>query len=57
MSKRRRTYQLGYNKKHNITPKSIKKPIRERIIEHEKGERGPWVFGDKEAVYASLPHL
>jgi len=55
--KRRRAYQLTYNKKHNITPVSISKPIRERIIEYESGERGPWVFGDKEAVYASLPHL
>lgn len=55
--KRRRAYQLSYNKKHNITPVSISKPIRERIIENESGERGPWVFGDKEAVYASLPHL
>ncbi len=55
--KRRREYQLEYNKKHNITPVSIVKPMRERIIEFESGERGPWVFGAKEPVFASLPHL
>lgn len=54
---RRRKYQLKYNKEHNITPVSISKPMRERIIEFESGERGPWVFGAKEPVFASLPHL
>lgn len=54
---RRRKYQIEYNKKHHITPVSIEKPIRERIIEFESGEKGPWVFGAKEPVYASLPHL
>lgn len=54
---RRRKYQLAYNAKHHITPVSVSKPIRERIIEHEQGERGPWVFGAKEPVFASLPHL
>ncbi|HKC04898.1 MAG TPA: excinuclease ABC subunit UvrB [Patescibacteria group bacterium] len=55
--KRRREYQLEYNIKHNITPVSINKPMRERIVEFESGEKGPWVFGAKEPVYASLPHL
>ena len=55
--KRRRAYQLAYNKKHNITPVSVSKPIRERIIENQQGERGSWVFGAKEPVFASLPHL
>ncbi|EKE12865.1 MAG: hypothetical protein ACD_13C00134G0026 [uncultured bacterium] len=55
--KRRRAYQLEYNKKHNITPVSISKPIRERIIENQQGERGSWVFGSKEPVYDSLPNL
>jgi excinuclease ABC subunit B len=30
---RRRQIQLDYNKKHHITPQSITKPIRERIVE------------------------
>ena len=55
--KRRRMYQLAYNKEHNITPVSVSKPIRERIIENQQGERGPWVFGSKEPVFDSLPHL
>ncbi len=33
---RRRTYQLDYNKEHNITPKTILKPIRERIANKEE---------------------
>jgi len=33
--KRRRGYQIKYNKKHNITPKSIQKPIRERLVEKD----------------------
>lgn len=32
---RRRTYQLEWNKKYNITPKSIKKSIREKLVEDE----------------------
>ena len=34
--KRRREYQVAYNKKHSITPTTIYKPIRERIIEKEQ---------------------
>ncbi len=30
---RRRKYQLAYNKKHKITPQSIIKPVREKIVE------------------------
>jgi excinuclease ABC subunit B len=33
---RRRKYQLVMNKKYGIKPRSIKKPIRERLIEREK---------------------
>ena len=33
---RRRNIQLAYNKKHHITPKSITKPIRQKLVEREK---------------------
>lgn len=33
---RRRKVQLAYNKKHNITPLSISKPIRERMVRKEE---------------------
>lgn len=55
--RRRHKYQLAYNKKHSITPKSVVKPIREKLIEREEGEKAPWLFGSKEPVYESLPHL
>lgn len=32
---RRREYQLAMNKKYNIKPQSIKKPIREKLIDYE----------------------
>lgn len=34
--RRRREYQTEYNKKHNITPKNISKPVREKIAETEE---------------------
>lgn len=55
--KRRRKYQLFYNKRHGITPKSISKPIREKLIEREETEKAPWLFGSKEPVFESLPHI
>ena len=39
--KRRRKIQMEYNKKHNIVPKAIVKPIRE------------WPFGSKEKIISS----
>ena len=38
---RRRKVQLEYNKKYRITPKSITKPIREKLIEREEKEGLP----------------
>ena len=55
--KRRRRYQLAYNKKHKITPKSIHKPIREKLVDRSEIADSPWTFGSKEPVYQSLPHI
>ena len=35
---RRRLYQIEFNKKHGIIPRSIDKPIREKVIEKEETE-------------------
>lgn len=35
-TERRRRYQIEYNKKHNITPKSIEKEIRGRLVEEKE---------------------
>jgi len=43
---RRRKIQLDYNKKYNITPKTIEKPIREKLIERQKEEE-KHVFHDQ----------
>ncbi len=44
---RRRKIQLDYNKKHGISPKSIEKPIREKVVDREKiYEEGKKVFQD-----------
>jgi excinuclease ABC subunit B len=55
--KRRRKHQLRYNKIHNITPKSIQKPIRERLIENEEEQALEKVFGKKESTFDKLPHI
>ena len=44
---RRRTQQLEYNKQNNITPTTIKKPVRERIIEGES--ISPYEFDNKKS--------
>lgn len=35
---RRRAIQVDYNQKHNITPRTVEKPIRERLIKKEEKE-------------------
>jgi excinuclease ABC subunit B len=37
--KRRRQIQVEYNRQHKITPQTIKKPIREKLIEREKKDQ------------------
>jgi len=55
--RRRRKYQMSYNTKHNITPKTIEKPIRKKLVDREEQAKAPWMFGSKEPVYDSLPHI
>ena len=43
---RRRKIQVDFNKKHHIVPKTIEKPIREKLIEREKEEE-KHVFHDQ----------
>jgi excinuclease ABC subunit B len=54
--RRRRELQLEMNKKFGITPTSINKPIRERVIEDEAEDVEPWFVGH-ESIYGSLPHI
>jgi len=56
---RRRKIQVAANKKMGITPSSIQKPIREKLVEYteDQEKRLPWVLGSKEKTYESLPHI
>jgi excinuclease ABC subunit B len=47
-TERRREYQIEYNEKHNITPKSIEKEIRGRLVEDD---------GEKEEVNLDIEKL
>ena len=40
-TERRRSLQMGYNKEHDITPQTIKKPVREQEIELPAGKPVP----------------
>lgn len=42
---RRRRVQVDYNAKHNISPRSIDKPIREKLVEREK------IYGEKKQIF------
>jgi len=50
---RRRKYQVEYNKKNNITPKTIEKALRERLI--EKVEELEEKLGKKELSVEDIP--
>ena len=45
------------NKKYGIIPKTIEKPIREKLIERVDEKDMPWVFGKKESTYERLPNI
>lgn len=52
--KRRRKLQLQYNKDHNIKPRSIVKPIREKIVEEEKQSEYNSIFQENKKIYDAL---
>lgn len=54
---RRREAQLAYNKKHKITPKTIVKPIRDKLIEREKKEEVPMFYGFEKEVVDTLSEM
>jgi len=53
---RRRKYQIEYNRKHRITPHSISKPIREKLVEGEIESDDP-VFGKRKKAKTVLDRL
>ncbi|MBI4157614.1 excinuclease ABC subunit UvrB [Candidatus Woesebacteria bacterium] len=55
--KRRREYQLKMNKKYGIIPRSVEKPIREKLIEGEERPEVPWMVSGRESTYQKLPEL
>lgn len=50
--KRRRKIQWEYNKKHHISPISIEKPIRQKVVERQKEEEKKLIY--KDAVIARV---
>lgn len=55
--KRRREYQLKMNKKYGITPKSIEKPFREKLIEKDKDTETEKALGYGANTFAKLPEI
>ncbi len=54
---RRRQYQIKMNKKYGIKPKSIKKPIREKLIEQETGTEIEELFRYGQPSIGRLPDI
>jgi excinuclease ABC subunit B len=55
--RRRREYQIAMNTKLGITPTSIQKPIREKLIDREEEEREVQGVGFNQMTYSSLPDI
>jgi excinuclease ABC subunit B len=55
--KRRRNYQLKYNKINKIHPQSISKPLREKIIENEIESEYESIFNNNLNVYSNISDL
>ena len=55
--KSRRAYQIKTNKKYGIKPKSIHKPIREKLVEKDQETIVDSLFGRKAEVYSRLPEI
>ncbi len=55
--KRRREYQLKYNALNDITPKSVVKPFRDKMVELTEVKDSPWLFNDKEPTFTGLSHV
>ena len=52
---RRREYQLKMNKKLGITPSSIEKPIREKLVKYEEETTFEKLFSKSEKAFSLLP--
>ena len=55
--RRRRNIQLKYNEIHKIKPSSIKKPIRDKIVENEVESEFESIFQKDTNVYSNLHNL
>jgi excinuclease ABC subunit B len=55
--KRRRKYQLSMNKKYGIKPRSIKKPIREKLIERYEEPIVESLLAGHAEVFSRLPDI
>ena len=54
---RRRCIQVEYNKRHNITPQTIVKPIRAKLVERELVETEPVLYGLERKVIENLENI
>lgn len=55
--KRRREYQIEMNKKYGITPKSIVKPLRDKLIEKDEDTTTEKALGYGATTFAHLPDI